>query len=103
MKLFRWGTNFGMIRKISDWFGMNFNLKLSPGFELKQFNFNRFDILKQLSSGENKIIGDFHLRANFPAILNGLVDQRKIFLLIRRRQNQRWICRRIRRLELFHR
>ena len=32
MKLFGSDTNFGMIRKISDWFGMNFNPKLSPGF-----------------------------------------------------------------------
>ena len=30
MKLFGSGTNSGMIRKFSDWFGMNFNPKLSP-------------------------------------------------------------------------
>ena len=29
MKLFDADTNSGMIRKISDWFGMNFNPKLS--------------------------------------------------------------------------
>ena len=31
MKMFGADTNSGMIRKISDWFEMNFNLKLSPG------------------------------------------------------------------------
>ena len=31
MKLFGAESNAGMIRKISDWFGMNFNPKLSPG------------------------------------------------------------------------
>ena len=33
MKLFGADTNSGMIRKISDWFGMNFNPKLSPGHQ----------------------------------------------------------------------
>ena len=32
MKLFSADTNSGMIRKVSDWFGMNFNPKLSPGY-----------------------------------------------------------------------
>ena len=31
MKLFGADTNSGMIRKTSDWFGMNFNPKLSSG------------------------------------------------------------------------
>ena len=33
MKLFGLGTNSEMIWKISDWLGMNFNPKLSPGIE----------------------------------------------------------------------
>ena len=32
MKLFGADTDSGMIRKISDCFGMNFNPKLSPGY-----------------------------------------------------------------------
>ena len=36
MKLFGADKNSGMIRKISDWLGMNFNSKLSPGL-LKSF------------------------------------------------------------------
>ena len=31
MKLFYSGTNFEMIRKFPDWFGMNYNPKLPPG------------------------------------------------------------------------
>ena len=31
MQLFGADTNSGMIRKISDWFRMNFNPKLAPG------------------------------------------------------------------------
>ena len=34
MKLFGSDTNSGMIWKISDWFGMNFNPTLSPGTEM---------------------------------------------------------------------
>ena len=44
MKLFGSDTNSGLIRKISDWFGMNFNPKLSPGIlspaEAAQFILN---------------------------------------------------------------
>ena len=36
MKLFGTDTNSGMIRKISDWFEMNFNPKLSPGALIPQ-------------------------------------------------------------------
>ena len=37
MKLFGADTNSGVIQKISDWFGLNFNPKLSPGIQLEFF------------------------------------------------------------------
>ena len=43
MKLFGADTNSGMIWKILDWFGMKFNLKISPG----EVNEKRFKQIKR--------------------------------------------------------
>ena len=50
MKLFGSDTNPGIIRKISDWFGLNFNPKLSSGFFFAIMTLIHLQILDSLST-----------------------------------------------------
>ena len=54
MKLFGSNTNSGMIWKSSDWFGINFNLKLSPG----GLKFEVWRILRKKTSRIRRNIGE---------------------------------------------
>ena len=65
MKLFGSDTNSGMIQKISDWFGMNFNPKLLPRYRIHFNDSIPKDILIVKISFEMATIGKMKSYSKF--------------------------------------
>ena len=82
MKLFGADTNSGMIQKISDWFGMNFNPKLSPGRLSLQNNknftfiqiFNDFCFVSESLRDYNGLSADLYKPSNYDKLALSLLS-----------------------------